>query len=99
MSEIDELLVSVDKMAEVITKELDSRIEGMRFGTAKAGPEQITALVGNLLKQYPPVLWRNNATGEIVLDSAMMIVLREDPDIVNGKQVWGEIERALKGRR
>lgn len=97
MNEIEKLMEMVRESAKHDLEGLRERVGDMSFGTKRATPAQISAMVGNLLKRYPPQLWMNKATGEVVLDSSAMIALRENPNVINGKEIWREIERAVKG--
>lgn len=97
MKDVEKLISLVQERVDRNRDGLYALIKEMSYGTTRAKPEQITAMLGNLLKRYPPQLWRNDETGEVVLDSIAIMALREDPNVINGKEVWHEIERAVKG--
>lgn len=96
---MDELVKRVREAAEKTREELRVRAKEMSFGTTRATREQGIAMVSNILMRYPPQVWMNEKTGEMIYDSAMMATIRDNPNVVNGKEVWREIERVLKGGR
>ncbi len=92
MNEIEAVLKYVKNRARDDRKMLQEQARQRQFGTKRMNPAQTMAYVDYLASQYPVRPWVGPEGP--VMGSALFMTLKDDPRVVNGPQVWREIEQA-----
>lgn len=91
----DELMKLVRDEVKGLRQDLRERIKPYEFRTQRMNPEQTLMYMDALAQQYPVQEWIG-PDGQLYVGSALFMTLKDDPRVLNGKDVWREFEAAGK---
>lgn len=88
----------IDEKVQEISDGLDEHFpdEGTPYGQKRPTNEEIAFFAQKMLEDFPPKVWVNEETGEVIFDSAWNATLRDDPRVEGGREVWKRINEAVE---